>query len=205
MNPGEIAGRSFIFDTYLLLLYIVERFIEKFLDKYFFLVKKVYGSKTTRSISSSFPLVDCFRNLYEKLENVRRDKRNSLKKKGGENLYKMRPHGMLSRNLVRFISIKRSNYTQSRVYGTGERSRLSVRGSEQKVRGDAISRIIWTRPREARRRKNGSRGRKDDGKETVWASKVNPRSHEIPHGVLHAAYLHQRRIAFRASAGTRDV
>ena len=81
MNPGEIAGRSFIFDTYLLLLYIVERFIEKFLDKYFFLVEKVYGSKTTRSISSSFPLVDCFRNLYEKLENVRRDKRNSLKKK----------------------------------------------------------------------------------------------------------------------------
>lgn len=87
MNPGEIAGRSFIFDTYLLLLYIVERFIEKFLDKYFFLVKKVYGSKTTRSISSSFPLVDCFRNLYEKLENVRRDKRNSLKKKKEEKIY----------------------------------------------------------------------------------------------------------------------
>lgn len=205
MNPGEIAGRSFIFDLYLLHLYVVERFIEKFLEKYFLLVEKVYNNKTSRSISSLFPLVDCFRSLYEKLENVKRNKRNYLKKKRGKDLYKMRPHGMLSRDLVRFISIKRSNYTQPRVYGTGERSRLSVRGSEQKVRGDAISRIIWTRPREARRRKNGSRGRKDDGKETVWASKVNPRSHEIPHGVLHAAYLHQRRIAFRASAGTRDV
>lgn len=81
MNPGEIAGRSFIFDSYILLLYMAERFIERFLDKYFLLVEKVYSSKTSRSISSLFPLVDCFRNLYEKLENVRRDKRNSLKKK----------------------------------------------------------------------------------------------------------------------------
>lgn len=87
MNPGEIAGRSFIFDSYILLLYIVERFIEKFLDKYFPLVEKVYSSKTSRSISSLFPLVDCFCNLYEKLENVRRDKRNSLKKKKEEKIY----------------------------------------------------------------------------------------------------------------------
>lgn len=35
------------------------------------------------------------------------------------------------------------------------------------------------------------------------------RTREIPHDVLHAAYLHQRRLAFRArsagNAGTRDV
>lgn len=52
---------------------------------------------------------------------------------------------------------------------------------------------------------DGERRAREAARETVQASKVNLRSHEIPHGVLHAAYLHQRRIAFRASAGTRDV